>query len=320
MTQGISRKWRPSMGLVVGCTLLAVLCLPGLGLGLYYLLKPALGRMTAILLVGAGIVVVTFVIGLVLRRVLLRPVTALAHRAEAITRGDADALSPLPHYGTAELRDMGQAMLSMGATLRNREAGIRAYSEHVTHEFRSPLTSIVAAVELLAGPVSDDDRAGLLQTIETSTTRMQDLLDALRHLARARTPLGQGPTDFATVTEALKTRVSLPIRVEGTGDLPLDGEGLLAVLEQLAQNAENHGALSLTLHKAGETLQVIDDGPGVPPGDRPRIFDPFFTTRRDRGGNGMGLAIVRAMLEASGARIDLMDTPTGAGFEIRFSR
>ena len=60
-----------------------------------------------------------------------------------------------------------------------------------------------------------------------------------------------------------------------------------------------------------------DDGEGISPGNRARIFEPFFTTRREAGGTGMGLQIVRSMLAAHGGSIALKDSAAGAAFEIR---
>ncbi len=62
-------------------------------------------------------------------------------------------------------------------------------------------------------------------------------------------------------------------------------------------------------------MKVIDNGEGVSPNNRTQIFDSFFTTRRDSGGTGMGLAIVRAMLDAHGGAIRLLDS--GAGNSLR---
>ena len=62
---------------------------------------------------------------------------------------------------------------------------------------------------------------------------------------------------------------------------------------------------------------VADNGSGVSPGNRDRIFEPFFTTRRETGGTGMGLQIVRSMLAAHGGTIELMASDAGAAFELR---
>jgi signal transduction histidine kinase len=63
-------------------------------------------------------------------------------------------------------------------------------------------------------------------------------------------------------------------------------------------------------------IRVADDGEGVSTNNRPQIFDSFFTTRRDSGGTGMGLAIVRAMLDAHGGTIRLVETERGTAFEL----
>ena len=148
--------------------------------------------------------------------------------------------------------------------------------------------------------------------------RMERLLNDLRRLAAARTPLERGPTDLAALAPPLAARSGLEINIAENGPVPFDADGLLAVLEQLAQNSAAHGAQSLTLGFSTRTLRVLDDGTGISPGDCDRIFDPFFTTRRGQGGTGMGLAIVQAMLDSSGASISLIDTDTGSGFEIIF--
>lgn len=95
-------------------------------------------------------------------------------------------------------------------------------------------------------------------------------------------------------------------------------DALSAILTQLLQNAQAHGATDVTLTYGSQRLQIADNGSGIDAGNRSRIFDPFFTTHRDKGGTGMGLSIVRAMLDAAGAEIKLVDSPTGTAFEIIF--
>ena len=317
MPDRIRQKWRPPLALVIGGTLAAVLVLPLLGIGYFKLAGNILGWGETSWLIGWIAVVSTAILGFLLWRLVLHPVYALTAHAKAVRDGRKD--TPLPaHFGTPEFTALGQAVEDMATTLQNREAGIRAFSDHVTHEMKSPLTSIAVAAELLSEDVPEEDRAALLASIRASSARMEALLNALRRLTAARVPLGAGPTDLMALAEALQTRSGLAVTVQAEGILPLDHDGALAVLEQLAQNSAAHGALSLTLELSGKSLRIVDDGPGIAQGDRSRIFDPFFTTKRDSGGTGMGLAIARAMLEASGATIALMPSETGAVFEITF--
>ena len=89
-------------------------------------------------------------------------------------------------------------------------------------------------------------------------------------------------------------------------------------VSNLADNALRHGSSSLEVSAVRQDnrlkVTVSDDGEGVSPNNRTRIFDSFFTTRRDSGGTGMGLAIVRAMLDAHGGAVRLVEIRTGDRF------
>jgi signal transduction histidine kinase len=77
--------------------------------------------------------------------------------------------------------------------------------------------------------------------------------------------------------------------------------------------------VTITAERRDRQLRVVvaDNGEGVSAGNRDRIFEPFFTTRRESGGTGMGLQIVRAMLAAHGGTIALLPSESGAAFEVR---
>ena len=90
---------------------------------------------------------------------------------------------------------------------------------------------------------------------------------------------------------------------------------------QLLSNARAHGATKVVVgaERRDDSLliRVADDGEGISPGNRKRIFEPFFTTRRETGGTGMGLQIVRALLASHGGAIELVETDRGATFLLR---
>jgi len=253
-------------------------------------------------------------------RILYGPITALSTRAEDIKRGAPGALEPMQHYGTQEMQALGQSMLDMGRVLQGREAVLRSYADHATHELKSPLTVVRGAAELLAeGGLSDKDQARMIGRIEKAAARMADLLDAQRTLARAQEPMAQGRAPLAHVIEGLrKDHKALEVAVKGDAVIPVPPEQLQLVLGHLLGNAAAHGATQVTVTGHSNGFDLTDNGPGVSAGNRARIFDPFFTTRREAGGTGMGLAIVRRMLEAHGGEIALADGQGGATFEVRF--
>ncbi len=316
MPDRLKQKWRPPLPLVLGGTLAAVLCLPLIGIAYFKVAGNILGWGETAWMIGWMAVISTLVLAFLLWRLVLRPIRSLIAHADAVK--DGRSTTPPDHFGTPELTALAQAVVDMGAVLQDREAGIRAYSDHVTHEMKSPLTSITAAAELLDGPLDDADRARLILSIQDASTRMQSLLDALRRLAAAREPLDRGPVRLSEIAEVLPTRSQIDIRVEGDGLLPFGTKEATAILVQMAQNSHAHGATELWLKVQDNALFIHDNGRGIAAGDRDRVFDPFFTTRREQGGTGMGLAVVRTMLQASGGRIELLDSNQGAAFKIIF--
>jgi len=313
MQRDIEVKWRPALWLVIASTILAMLMLPVVSLFVLSRLMPMFDFDTAFLIVAAGTVATAVIVGWVLWRILYRPITVLAARADEIRTGRSEALAPLEHYGTSEMEAMGRAMREMGQVLQNREVVLRSYADHVTHELKSPLTVVQGATELLADPkLPEADRSKMLQNVVDATDRMKNLLDAQRALARANDPVAAGSCLLSEVVEPADD-----IEVLGDGRVPLTKEALEPVLTHLIGNARAHGATKIMLELTGKTLLVQDNGPGISSGNRDRIFDPFFTTRRDSGGTGMGLSIVRRMLEAQGGSIALEDG-SGARFIISF--
>ena len=111
--------------------------------------------------------------------------------------------------------------------------------------------------------------------------------------------------------------------LSGAADAPmaLGIEAARAVFGQLLRNAAEHGATEIRIEAARTDgmlrVTVADNGAGISPGNRDRVFEPFFTTRREAGGTGMGLQIVRSMLAAHGGTIRLLPSESGATFELR---
>ena len=316
----IVRKWRPSLGQVVGGALLGTLGLSFVGLMALRLTGPLIGYRPAAMLIAGVILLATLILGWLLVRLILRPVTALAGRAAELRVDPMARPEPLAHYGTRELRELGESILDMAGRLQAREATIRSYTDHVTHEMKTPLSAVRAAVELLEETQLGAEDRKLVAAIAEAGAQMERQLAALRNAAAAREPEHRGVSRLEEVAPGLMAaHPALRLTIRGGGvALPLAAGGLQIVLTQLMSNAAAAGASEVRLEASPGRLVVADDGPGISAGNRVHVFKPFFTTRREAGGTGMGLTIVTNLLTAHGAAIRLLDDNRGAAFEIGF--
>lgn len=226
------------------------------------------------------------------------------------SKGGADHCAEAQCFGTPEFRELGQSVFEMGVTLQSRAASGRAFTDHVTHELKSPLTSIQGAAELLhSADLKEEDRVALCETVSTASHRMNALLNDLRHHAISSQSGGVGA---CLLTEAITQDLETQISASGDELVPLAVAGLTAIIVQFGQNTAAHGADQLDLVWGFDKLTILNNGDGIAVGYLERIFDPFFPSRRDQGGTRMGLAVVRSLLNAHGSRIDPVKSAKGA--------
>ncbi len=244
-------------------------------------------------------------------------------------RGGAPARGPRRPPGPGRFARLWQSFLEMARRLHTRSSFISTFATHVSHELKSPLTSIQGAAELLredvdAPTMDDEDRRKFLDNIIADAARLTSISGRLRDFARAENPVAVGVGTLSATIAGLRRAAfaSLDIRASGELDTPmrLSEENAGIILSNLADNAVRHGstAIDISAIRKGNLLlvKVSDNGEGVSPNNRAQIFDSFFTTRRESGGTGMGLAIVRAMLDAHGGAIRLTESGQGAAFEL----
>ena len=280
-----------------------------------------------LILAGLVMLVCTGLIGFLFWRFVSRPIYGLIRRVDGIAEGEPESLTPLDHYGTSEMAKLGQNLLSMARTVNDRQQAVQTFTAHVTHELKSPLTSVAGAAELMlekGDQMPEGDRIRFLRNISRDSARMTRLLDRLRDLAAARLPGTAGTSSLGQLRGALAERFAeLELTVDGPGTpIPMAPDGLEVVLTHLLENAAAHGAGSVLMRadatEDAVTLDVIDDGQGISPANRAKVLEPFFTTRRDEGGTGMGLSIVHSMMTARGGRIELLETKQGTAFRLIF--
>src|SRR5205823_710866 len=165
------------------------------------------------LLAGLAVIAATGVIGLVFSRTITRPMYELIGRATRISRGDRDAFRPLKHYGTREFAQLSRSFLDMAEQLSRRSDYIATFSAHLTHELKSPLTSIKGATELLLesahsekGTLTRMEQKNFLRNILGDAGRLEVMTQRLRELARAETLPQNEHAELGSVVGGLKSR------------------------------------------------------------------------------------------------------------------
>ncbi|MGY5803022.1 HAMP domain-containing sensor histidine kinase [Rhizobium sp. LEGMi12c] len=326
----VKSKWRPPLALIVYAVLLTVMMLPVLTVIWFRVVRAASGAMApAEIATLAAVLILTLIVAYVLTRTLTVPINALIARTDEIARGGRSAIRPLEIYGTREVATLSQSFLDLAGKLVDHSDYVRSFAAHVSHELKSPLTSIKGAAELLrddddTNPMSLEQRNRFLQNIIADTERLDRLLSRLRELAKAELPSERGSTSLRDIVAQLEIQFrQLAISDESNAEeiLALPSEAAGIIFSNLAENAFQNGATTLAIKASDEgrrtTIRVRDNGHGIADGNRDRIFEPFFSTRRDDGGTGMGLGIVRAMLASHGGSIELLDSgKDGTAFQI----
>lgn len=349
LRQRFSDESRPgSASLSRGALLRVFVCMPvihqGRVLGAVMLSRTPLDIRKALYLVrdqiaiaAAGLLGVVLIVTILTSLTLNRPLKALVQQAEGIAHGEKVAPLAPDRSGIFEIAQLSRAVSVMARTLEERAEYIRTFAANVSHEFKTPLTSLRGTVELLEDhfqTMTGDERNRFLRIISSDTERLERLVRSLLELARAETfRPGAGRSDALDVLDTLVRRYEgQGLRIDlDCGEAPvsvkMEREVLESLLSNLIENARQHGGAGVRVGIDGRVLDteegrmfelhVRDDGPGISPGNRDKIFRPFFTTTRESGGSGLGLSIVQALLHAHGGSIVLEPGDRGAWFRVR---
>jgi PAS domain S-box-containing protein len=209
----------------------------------------------------------------------------------------------------------------------------------VAHELRSPLTSVKGFTATLLAKwtrFTDDQKLVMLETVNADADRVTRLITELLDVSRiesGRIEVHRELVDIpARVRKVITGRVAAGdaedrFRIEVAGELPetwLDADKVDQILANLIENALRHGAGTVTTvvepavvaGAPGVAVSVRDQGPGIAPEFASRVFRQFWRAKR-RGGAGLGLFIVKGLVEAHGGTIGVHQVP-GGGAEFRF--
>lgn len=291
-------------------------------------------------------VAVTLISSIALTAFIARPVRILARAAERVRElGPRRARIPDLSKRNDEIGDLSVTLAQMTEALSARIETIERFAADVSHELKNPLTSIRSALETLPVATDEEKRERLIAVVQHDVRRIDRLITDISNASRLDAEIARAAARQLDLRAAVSDIVALYHVVDGddapavvfeddTDDAPLmvsviDGP-FGQVLRNLIDNARSFspagGSVRVRLEgryddqgKPCAAVVVDDDGPGVPPENVERIFARFYTDRSGRASfgdhSGLGLAIVRQIVEAAGGRVwaENRERPDGSG-------
>jgi two-component system, OmpR family, sensor histidine kinase MtrB len=287
---------------------------------------------------GLGILVTTLAaagLGWYASRRLLRPLSRVADAAQEIASGGLE--TRLPPESDPDLAGLASSFNEMADAVQTRIEREARFASDVSHELRSPITALSAAVEVLDTRRGDlpDRSQQALDVVVGQVRRFDQMVIDLLELARidaGSTEVNREDVDLRELIDRINHRagfgnVTLDIAATTPSPVKLDKLRFERILTNLLENAATHagGPVRVAAEPygaAGIVLSVDDAGPGVARGERSRIFERFArgSAARHRIGTGLGLALVSEHAHAHGGEAWVEDRPGGgARFRVSFA-
>lgn len=289
-----------------------------------------------IALLAAAVMVLSGVVVFLFVRRRLKPLKQLETAAATIAEGDF-SIQVDEKKGDRELRELSGAFNTMTRKLEGVETSRREFVANVSHELRSPITSIRGFAEGMAdGVIPEEEHPKYLRLVANESRRLSGLIDDLLALSRLERDDAKPEMTTFDVNEMLRRAVirrmndleakKIDVSCEFEEDrcmVRADSDRIEQVVINLLDNAikftPEGGKITLEsgVKDGLAEITVRDNGSGVAPEDREKIFDRFFTADRAHTagkGTGLGLSICKRIMEMHGQNIRLLDTEEGAAF------
>jgi signal transduction histidine kinase len=290
--------------------------------------------LAALLLAGLGGALLAAALSLILARRLTRPIAELAQATRRLAAGATEVTVPVGGAGD-ELAELGRAFNHMSRELAGARRAQRAFVESVSHELKTPLTSVRGYAEALEEGAVGAAEGGRVIALEARRLDrlVSDLLDLAR-LGRSGFAVNCAPLDLSTLVGEAVTRhrvraeelgVQLIARADRGAWAAGDSERLLQATSNLIENALRLTAPGgeVAVSAAPGAIIVTDTGPGLAEEELSHAFERFYLHDRYRTdperavGSGLGLAIVSELVVAMGGRVSAANRPGGgASFRI----
>jgi len=293
-------------------------------------------RLFWIAVLGTALIVAVGLLGAwILSRSVVRPVRRLAQASGRLAEGEAGVT--VKPEGPRELRELAASFNDMNAKLTKAQETEQAFLLSVSHELKTPLTSVRGYAEGIGdGTVTPADGAAVIGAESSRLERLVgDLLDSARMRKSAFT-VRRETVDLAALTQDVARRyegtardagLTLHLKTEAGGSAVADNDRVLQVVSNLVENAIRctppPGTVTITT--APGMVSVSDTGRGLTSDDLPRAFERFYLYSRygtDRPvGTGLGLAIVKELTEAMGGTVNVSSAVgVGTAFTVALPR
>lgn len=298
-------------------------------------LEPVRRSWLALAAAGVALVATVGTVSALLAGWITRPLHSLTGAVEDVASGNLSRRVPLD--GPEEFRRLATSFNRMAQQVQAMVERQRVFAAHAAHELRSPLASLKVRLEMLEGKAEEAGIRKLAQEALRAADRLQRLVDHLLALqavqeggAPRRQPVDLAPVLYELADEVgpLASQSGLCLQVDVPAHLPevtADVEHVRWIVRNLLDNAIRHtpegGRVVLRAGPAqhGVEVAVQDTGVGIAPEHLPHVFDRFYrvpTHLRGPEGSGLGLALVRELVEAHGGRVEVSSEP-GLGSTFR---
>ncbi|SET21164.1 Signal transduction histidine kinase [Nitrosomonas marina] len=283
-----------------------------------------------ILLSWVAVVAIAFVVGYVLAGMLVNQVTDLAERVKLLAPGDVQGVPLMQADMDKEVAQLASALDDYQNRIRRMLQREQEFTANISHELRTPITTILTSCELLdAEPDLSDKVRMRIKRIETATTRMGEQLQALLFLAREQALGVMEPVAIAEcVNDAVeplypqihRKKLKFIVNIAPDVVVPLNRQALHTAMTNLLRNAIQYTETGfIRVEYSHGSLSITDTGMGIESAFLPLLFERFFRGTTHVEGLGIGLPIVKRICNHYGWQISVeSEVGKGTTFRITF--
>lgn len=280
-----------------------------------------------ILLSWVAVVAIAFVVGYVLAGILVKQVTDLAERVRLLAPGDVQGQPLMRPDMDEEVAQLAHALDDYQNRIRRMLQREQEFTANISHELRTPITTILTSCELLESEPGLSDKVRLrIKRIEGATTRMGEQLQALLFLAREQ---ALGVMESVAIAECVndaieplypelhRKKLKLIVNIDPNVIIQLNRQALHTALTNLLRNAIQYTDEGyIRVEYSNGSLSITDTGIGIEPEFKPLLFERFFRGAKHVDGLGIGLPIVKRICNHYGWQINV-ESKLGEGTTFR---